>query len=190
MGLKWWKFETDLGGGKELMAGVIITFIFGSRLHFFYYMSILALDKVFISYFKLAYHDPRPYMIQSTITPEKCSSGFGNPSGHSHASSLFAVALFLDVFHGAQIGKSIERFFSKTVYFFCLGLAIFWAASIPYSRFVMGVHSLDQIIFGSTLGLWSGLTMHFLVRDNLLKHIGSLMQSDEYASMSPPDSPK
>lgn len=129
------------------MAAVIITFIFGTRQHFFYYMSILALDKIIISYFKLAYHDPRPYMILSTITPEKCSSGFGNPSGHSNASSLFAIALFLDVFHGAQIDKvtehSVERFFSIYQYLFSLALAVFWAASIPYTRFVMGVHSLD-----------------------------------------------
>lgn len=171
------------------MAAVVISFILGTRQHFFYYMAVLALDKVLISYFKLAYHDPRPYMILSTITPNKCSVGFGNPSGHSHASSTFAVVLFLDVFHGAQIGSSIERYFSKTIYYLSLALAIFWAASIPYTRFVMGVHSLDQIIFGSTLGLWSGFTMHFLVRDNLLKHFEILMNSNNYSDMSP-DSPK
>ena len=34
--------------------------------------------------------------------------------------------------------------------------------------------------------------MHFLVRDNLLRHIGSLMQSHEYkySTFSNPDSPK
>ena len=159
------------------MAAVIISFILGTRQHFFYYLAVLALDKVIISYFKLAYHDPRPYMIQPLISPEKCSLGFGNPSGHSHASSEFAITLFLDVFHGAQIGTSIERFFSKPTYFICLVLAIFWACSIPYSRFVMGVHSLDQIIFGSTLGVCSGLTMHFLVRDNLLRHVERLTET-------------
>ena len=150
-------------------------------------MAVLALDKIIISYFKLAFHDPRPYMIQPDITPEKCSVGFGNPSGHSHASSEFAVVLFLDVFHGAQIGGSVERFFSKITYAVCLALAIFWAVTIPYTRFVMGVHSLDQIMFGSSLGVWSGLTMHFLVRDNLLRHVEKLINlSQEYTNINSP----
>ena len=43
--------------------------------------------------------------------------------------------------------------------------------TIPFGRYVLGAHSLDQIIYGTTLGIWSGLTMHFLVRDNLISHI-------------------
>ena len=79
----------------------------------------------------------------------------------------------------------MERFFSKITYAVCLALAIFWAVTIPYTRFVMGVHSLDQIMFGSSLGVWSGLTMHFLVRDNLLKHVEKLINSSqEYTNIN------
>ena len=51
----------------------------------------------------------------------------------------------------------------------------------------MGVHSLDQIMFGSSLGVWSGLTMHFLVRDNLLRHVEKLIKSSqEYTNIGSP----
>ena len=63
-------------------------------------MTIFALDKFYVSYFKLYYANPRPYMIQPKIEPISCSKAFGNPSGHSSASALFSIALFLDVFHG------------------------------------------------------------------------------------------
>ena len=174
---KFYMFQTDLGGGKELMITVGVTFLFGTRNHFFYYLAVLGLDKVIISYFKLSYHDPRPYIVAPWITPYKCSKGFGNPSGHSSAASLIAVTLFLDVFHGSKVGNSIVRFYSKWTYGTYLFLSVYWSASIPYSRFLMGVHSLDQIIFGATLGLWGGFFLHFLVRDNLLNHLELIMPS-------------
>lgn len=39
----------------------------------------------------------------------------------------------------------------------------------------MGVHSLDQIVYGSTLGVWAGITMHFLVRDHLIQHVEKII---------------
>ena len=43
--------------------------------------------------------------------------------------------------------------------------------SIPYSRYLLGAHSLDQIVFGSSIGVWEAFTLHWLVRDNLMRHI-------------------
>ena len=43
--------------------------------------------------------------------------------------------------------------------------------TISFGRYVLGAHSLDQIIYGVSLGIWSGFTMHFLVRDNFISHI-------------------
>lgn len=56
----------------------------------------------------------------------------------------------------------------------CLLLSIYWAASIPYSRFLLGAHSLDQIVYGSTLGVWEAFTLHWLVRDNLIRHMSQI----------------
>lgn len=83
------------------------------------------------------------------------------------SASIIAITLILDVFHGSEI----DAFYSKPFYYFCTAFAVFWATAIPYTRFLMGVHSLDQIVYGSTLGVWGGLTMHFLVRDHLMRHV-------------------
>ena len=95
-----YKYETNLGGGKELMFLVGFSFVFASREKFFYYLGMLSLDKLYISYLKLAYARPRPYMIDGEITPVKCSKAFGSPSGHSSASIIITLALFLDWMHG------------------------------------------------------------------------------------------
>ena len=45
-------------------------------------------------------------------------------------------------------------YYSNLQYYSCLLILLFYAGTIPYTRFLMGVHSLDQIVFGMTLGLW------------------------------------
>ena len=56
-------------------------------------------------------------------------------------------------------------------YIIGLILSIYWAISIPYSRYLVGVHSLDQIVYGSTLGMWEGLVLHWFVRVNFINHL-------------------
>ena len=166
-----WKVLTNIGGGKELVTCLIISLIWAPRSKFMYYLFVLAIDKVIVSYFKLFYNHPRPYMIDGNIKPISCSKSFGNPSGHSCSASLFAIVVFCDVFHGSQMGQKPSKFYSWYTYISVLLFMLFWAGSIPYTRFVMGVHSLDQIIYGSCLGVWSGFIMHFLVRDNIISHV-------------------
>ena len=77
-----WHIWTSLGGGKELIACIVINFIWFPRSKCFYYLAIFSLDKLYISFFKLAYADPRPYMIDGSISPISCPMAFGNPSNH------------------------------------------------------------------------------------------------------------
>ena len=58
-------FETELGGGKELTAAAVFSLIWHDRARAMYYLTVLGLDKLLIGYFKLAYANPRPYMINS-----------------------------------------------------------------------------------------------------------------------------
>ena len=131
-------------------------------------MAVLGIDKIYVSFFKLAYAEPRPYMIEPSITPISCSKAFGNPSGHSSASQLIGLILILDIFHGKE---KTPKYFSKKAYVASILVAAFWAITIPYTRFVLGVHSLNQIVYGVTLGIWAGATMHFLIRDHLISHV-------------------
>jgi glucan phosphoethanolaminetransferase (alkaline phosphatase superfamily) len=38
----------------------------------------------------------------------------------------------------------------------------------------MGAHSVDQVLFGSLIGLWLGLTLEFIVRKWMMGHIMNL----------------
>jgi membrane-associated phospholipid phosphatase len=121
------------------------------------------LDTLVKSYLKLAYHNPRPFMIEPNITPLKCSSSFGNPSGHSTGSALFAIVVFLDVFHGKN-----NKYHKSTIYYVSLILAAYWAVSIPYTRLVIGVHSLDQVLYGSTIDV--NIIISSLRKNNFTKN--------------------
>jgi len=134
-----------------------------------------AFKEVIMSYFKLAYADPRPYMIDDQIEPITCSKGFGNPSGHSLASAMFSVFIFLDLMHGYTRGKNPHIFKIGALYYVFMAFLIWQAAAIPFTRFLMGVHSLDQIVYGSCIGVWAGLTMHLLVRDNMIDYFEDII---------------
>jgi membrane-associated phospholipid phosphatase len=103
-----------------------------------YYMFIYGAHKFFVAYMKLVLADPRPYMISIKIKPLHCSNSFGSPSGHSTAAT-FCLAIFLDVFHG----KGTQVYLKPIFYYLAMAATFFWYFSIPYSRFLMGVHSLD-----------------------------------------------
>lgn len=99
---------------------------------------------------KLSYADPRPYWVGQDVMAFKCSSSFGNPSGHSETSMAMAMTLWLDY------AQTNANKFQKGA---LLVLAVFFSFSIGYSRFILGVHSLDQIIYGLLLGVWIAFTM-------------------------------
>ena len=167
--INFFKIQTTFGGGNELTAISVIAFIFMTRSKCLYYMAAFTLDKTFLNFYKLAFADPRPYMIDSNITPYSCSTGFGNPSGHASASAVFFIFLFLDIFHGST-HYGTPSFFKTWQYVLCFLIGGYWAVSIPFTRYLMGAHSLDQIIFGSINGLIEGLILHFVLRDPILYH--------------------
>jgi membrane-associated phospholipid phosphatase len=61
-----------------------------------YYLILICIFDYLMCIGKLAYHDPRPYMVNANIQVYDCSTEFGNPSGHAMASSSVFVAIFLD----------------------------------------------------------------------------------------------
>ena len=40
--------------------------------------------------------------------------------------------------------------------------------SVGFSRMILGVHSLDQVVYGWLIGVWFALTFHFCVHEPLL----------------------
>ena len=118
---------------------------------------------------KLSYADPRPYWVGQNVLALQCSSSFGNPSGHSETSMAMAMTVWLDYANVLGVTNS------RKIITFCL--VILFSFSIGYSRLILGVHSLDQIIYGLSLGVWIAFTMQYCVRPDLDPHIKQLVSN-------------
>ena len=95
-----------------------------------------------------------------------------SPSARGPASvSPASVSIFLDYYHGTPISfKNKHDSFYHTwgSYITSLIICLYWLFSIPYSRYLGGAHSLDQVVYGSSLGICLALFCHFMIRDHLI----------------------
>jgi hypothetical protein len=98
---------------------------------------------------KNIYANPRPFMVFKNVTVKDCDSGYGNPSGHSFSSVSVYLAFYhimTDIkFFKDEVWRSILRFFF-------LAVTLTFVVLIMFSRFYLGVHSLNQLIFGASCG--------------------------------------
>ena len=116
------------------------------------FLSVLILSCYFDNILKIIYSNPRPFWIEPSIKKE-CDGGFGNPSGHSFTSFSTYLSLWNII---------IERpFFENKKFLKIILFIIFFIFSflIALSRIYLSVHSINQILFGSLLGM--GLYFYF-----------------------------
>jgi len=119
---------------------------------------------------KLVHFKPRPFWVSTDIEMIDCQTGFGNPSGHAAAAFglTFAVALEISL-HRPSFGiwVTIVSFVASFVF----------GATVSYSRMVLGLHTLDQVIYGALYGIWSACFMQFCLRSHIDKESGTLLRS-------------
>ena len=111
---------------------------------------ILLLSGCVNSYFKWIFRLPRPYWISNEVIAYRTETSFGAPSGHSQNS----VAMW------GLIAASIQKPWAWLA-------AIFLIFMIGFSRMVLGVHFLLDVIAGWTIGailLWAFLHLEPPVR--------------------------
>ena len=60
---------------------------------------------------------------------------------------------------------------NKLFYFVGLFITFFLWVNIGVSRFMLGAHSLDQVLYGWTLGLWFAFFLFRYVRPTLQRHV-------------------
>ena len=101
----------------------------------------------FHSLMKIWYGNIRPFWEKEELFKGICDGGFGNPSGHS----ITSVYLYLMLFVYLKETKCIkEKCFIQSIIFV---LCIIWIILIILSRIILGIHSVNQVIYGSTLAL-------------------------------------
>ena len=101
-----------------------------------------------------------------------CSAEYGNPSGHSLWAASFHFFVFLDLCHATNGPKRSNVFYGITLFF-----AVFFMFIIGFARFYEGVHSINQILYGWTIGLWIAFYLHFCFRDMIIDHIERLLST-------------
>ncbi len=104
-----------------------------------------------------------------------CTAEYGNPSGHA----LFAAGghffIFLDVCHGRK-----SPTFSKPVYAILLFLTVSLSALVGYARFYVGVHTINQIVYGWSLGILLAFYFHICLRDTIIDHVDRYLLSRKH----------
>lgn len=161
--IKVFNFFTTIGGEVFFGASAVIILFFFPLTKFV----VFAYSLVFAIYIhcvmKIWYGDGRPFWYASNLFKNECLGGFGNPSGHS----FISVVAYLSLCH--YILNSTIRFressISKIILYFIFSIII---GFVIYSRLILGVHSLDQVIYGALLGLWQFIFVNFIFKADLM----------------------
>ena len=120
--------------------------------------AMLLLSGTFNNFFKLLIRGPRPYWISDKVVPVVHESSFGIPSGHAmNAASVW----------GWLAVEAKERWASL--------VSILVIFLIGFSRLVMGVHFLTDVMLGWVLG--GLLVLAFLLTQ---KRIGQWLDTLDY----------
>ena len=154
--------------------------MWGSRSRFVYYMFLLGFVKFsIVPILKIIYATPRPYLFEPRIVNFSCALCFANPSGHAVSSSLAVVGSFLDLFHGSPTSSKTlmwTRGRIRNLYWPCLVFAIYWIIVLPYSRYIGGMHTLNQLLLGATVGVYCAVTSHLVFRDRIIRTFEALFE--------------
>jgi membrane-associated phospholipid phosphatase len=133
--------------GDKLIILPYIIFICTSPINYsIIQIFILDISIYFTTFFKSIYKNPRPFWINNELLIE-CNGGYGNPSGHSisNTSIYLSMAYFLSNYKLFKKSK-----LSKIIIYICFLFLIF---NIIFSRLYLGVHSINQVIYGFLIGL-------------------------------------
>jgi membrane-associated phospholipid phosphatase len=132
---------------KHEYAFILFVLYFFPISYSYTFFAELMLGQHICNIFKLSFGNGRPYLIDNldarTIN-EACSSGYGNPSGHSFRATSTFLAFSQCIIDIWELG-----YLSSTFIYILAAILIFL---INFSRVILGVHSIDQTIFGDTLG--------------------------------------
>lgn len=100
---------------------------------------------------KNIYAQARPLWLSDDILPWGCKyRDYGNPSGHALSAVMFGLM-------------------NESTLSLVIGMTL--ASLTAISRVVLGVHSINQIVFGSLLGIWLSLTFRYVINDKIKERI-------------------
>ena len=156
--------------------GFLISFLFYPITYSFCFLSVLFILTFIMSILKSLYSEQRPFWDiylnnQGNSTekilpdPTECDGEFGNPSGHSLLTSVFLI--LWHQFINSKYCKKLEPKKSTIIKCISLIISIICMASVAYSRINRQIHSINQVIFGLTLGFAVFFTFCYILELNI-----------------------
>lgn len=128
---------------------VVITFCLCNSYHSFIYVIVTYSSTFLGNCLKIHLQEPRPFWIDRTVKSFECESGYGYPSDHVLTTVPSILMMYEIMYYRFELDKSVN---SKIFYYVGIGTASIVCISVGFSRLVVGVHSLDQVVFGLLLG--------------------------------------
>ena len=123
---------------------LIVIFLLMPLNYSFLILQCIIYSAYFTNTLKIIYQSDRPYWRSNYLT-FICSNGYGNPSGHAFTS----INLYLCLAHIIVKYFNLKKVLRIVVFIFCIVFAIL----IIISRVILAAHSINQIIYGTCLGL-------------------------------------
>jgi undecaprenyl-diphosphatase len=123
----------------------IIVFLFSSLTSSYTLYTTFTITSFMTNIMKICYSSPRPYWVDISLLKD-CSEGYGNPSGHASDSVAVYLTLWKII---SEVSFIKKRVWAKYLILLFLTLLI---ATIMFSRIYLGVHSVNQILYGASLG--------------------------------------
>jgi len=116
----------------------------------------IQINIFFTGFLKQIYHNGRPFWEEYDYPNYTCTTSFGNPSGHSLSSASFYLTLWM-ILKNRKVNSRIIKCLTLIVTLLLIFLIIL-------SRLYLGVHSLNQVIFGFTIGIGLFLFHEYIIR--------------------------
>ena len=170
-----WEFMSLFGLAKITFPIFGIIFVFFPTNTSFSTLQVLIYSIYITNLFKIIYRNGRPYW-QSDILDIVCNSGYGNPSGHSVTSAAYYLTL-PHIVTNFDFFKSGKKGIILRIIIFCLFYIL--GILVMISRVILAAHSINQVIYGFTLGLGIYFIMihilsyHTCPPNDFMKHITS-----------------
>ena len=170
------KIITDFGGDYFMVIGIVIVYWFFSIVETFTYTFGFLFSLYIHCVMKVWYASLRPNWEDPSLFIGVCDGSFGNPSGHSFISFFNYLTLLRFVLDHKNIK---DKDFLKII---LIILFLLWSTLVAFSRVVLGAHSINQIIFGTLLGMWVSLCItHVFKCDKITaKYYRSFFREKQY----------
>jgi undecaprenyl-diphosphatase len=156
--INFFKVISDFGTEAVIIPILALTMIFFHINVSFSMLFVVLYSSYYTNLLKIIYGEERPFWMSQDFIVFSCEGGYGNPSGHSYSSTAIYLSLWYILTRKTKL-KEKHIIFSIIIGIILFGLVI----SILISRVFLGVHSINQVLYGGCLGIFTFALVFILI---------------------------